>query len=121
MRVMIPVRKLVVVAMLAVTVALAGCTTSTAKPNGVVTGFADACVGIQVGSALPRVTVLLYSGLTVVASTTIKSGAKYRFSVTPGSYKVKAHQATPSFQYRPRGVVVRADHSVTTNFPDYCK
>jgi hypothetical protein len=87
-----------------------------------VTGFADACVGLVLaGSALPRVTVLLYSGPTVVASTTIKSGAKYRFSVTPGSYKVKAQQATPSFQYRPKGVVVRAGQSVTATFPDYCK
>lgn len=69
----------------------------------------------------PRVTVLLYSGSTVVASTTIKSGAEYRLSVTPGSYKVKAQQVTPSLQYRPKGVVVRAGHSVTATFRDYCK
>ncbi len=113
-------RKLVVVAMVVMT--LTACTTSTARPTGVVTGFADACMGLVLaGSALPRVTVLLYSGPTVVASTTIKSGAKYRFSVAPGSYKVKAQQANPSFQYRPKGVVVRAGHTATFSFPDYCK
>ncbi len=116
------VRKLAPLAMVVVTLMLTACTTSTVKPTGVVTGFADACVGlVPAGSALPRVTVLLYSGSTVIASTTIKSGAKYRFSVTPGSYNVKAQQATPSFQYRPKVVVVSAGHSVTASFPDYCR
>ena len=113
-------RKLVVVAMMVMTLIVTGCTTSTVKPTGVVTGFADACVGTALtGSALPRVTVVLYCGATVVASTTVKSGAKYRFSVRPGSYKVEAQQA--GFQYRPKGVVAMAGHSVTANFPDYCK
>jgi len=115
-------RKLVVVAAVAMTLVLAACTTSTTRPTGVVTGVANPCVGLVLaGSALPRVTALLHFGPTVVASTTIKSGAKCRFSVAPESYKVKARQATPSFQYRPKGVVVRADHSVTVSFPDYCK
>ena len=115
-------RKLSALVLVVLALALAGCTTSTAKPTGVVTGFADACVGlVPAGSALPRVTVMLYSGPTVVASRTIESGAKYRFAVTPGSYGVKAEQTTPSFQYRPKGVVVRAGKSVTASFPDYCK
>ncbi len=109
-------------ALVVMTVKLTACTTSIVKPTGVVTGFADACVGLGLAeSTLPRVTVLLYAGPTVVASTTIKSGAKYRFSVTPGSYKVTAQQATPSFQYRTKAVVVGAGHSVIANFPDYCK
>ena len=111
--------KFVVLVMAAIAFTLAACTTSTVKPTGVVTGFAYACVFVQVESALPRVTVLLYSGPTVVASTTIKSGAKYRFSVAPGSYKVEAEQV--GFPYRPKDVVVQAGHSVTTNFPDCCK
>jgi hypothetical protein len=116
------IHKRCIVATVLVALILAGCTTSTAKPTGIVTGVADACVGIVLaGSTLPHVTVLLYSGSTVVASTTIKSGAKYRFSVTPGFYKVNAQQATPRFQYRPKGVLVRAGQSVTANFPDYCK
>lgn len=113
------IHKRCIVATVLVASTLAACTTSTTKPTGVVTGFAVACVGIQQESTLPRVTVLLYSGPTVVASTTIKSGSEYRFSVAPGSYKVKAQQA--GFQYRPKGVAVRAGHSVAASFPDYCK
>ena len=113
-------RKLVVVAAVAMTLVLAACTTSTTRPTGVVTGVANPCVGLVLaGSALPRVTALLHFGPTVVASTTIKSGAKYRFSVAPGSYKVEAEQV--GFPYRPKDVVVQAGHSVTTNFPDCCK
>jgi hypothetical protein len=113
------VRKLVLV-MAAIALTLAACTTSTAGPTGVVTGVDYACVGLVLaGSTLPRVTVLLYSGPTVVASTTAKSGAMYRFSVAPGSYKVETQQV--GFHYRPKVVVVRAGHSVTADFPDYCK
>jgi hypothetical protein len=114
------VRRLGAIATVVMTLMLTACTTSTVKPTGVVTGFADACVGLVLaGSTLPRVTVLLYSGPTVVASTTAKSGAMYRLSVAPGSYKVETQQV--GFHYRPKVVVVRAGHSVTADFPDYCK
>jgi len=73
------VRRLGQLAMVAIALTFAACTPGAVKPTGAVTGLADACVGIiRVGGALPRVTVLLYSGPTVVASRTIKSGAMYR-------------------------------------------
>ena len=107
-------RKLSALVLVVLALALAGCTTSTAKPTGVVTGFADACVGlVPAGSALPRVTVMLYSGPTVVASRTIESGAKYRFSVSPGSYCVTGWWGF-------KGVTVRAGRIVTASFWNIC-
>jgi len=70
------------------------------------------------------VKVLLYSGLALVASTTIPSGASYRFAASPGRYWVKVQQTgfQPNGQpYAPRGVVVRASRSVTADFASYCK
>ena len=98
-------------------------TTSRVRPTlGVATGYADACAGIALHQ--PRVEVLLYSGPTLVASETIRSGASYRFAATPGRYQVKIQQAKfqPNGQpYAPKGVVVRAGRIATANFPSYCK
>ena len=107
-------RKFVVVAMVAMTVALAGCTTSAAGPTGVVTGVAYACQGLALppGDVL-HVKVGLYSGPSLVASETVRSGAKYRFSVSPGSYRVTGWWGS-------KGVTVPADHRVTTDFFDTC-
>ncbi len=63
---------------------LAACTTSTVKATGVVTGYAEACLGPAVSNSKHRVKVSLYSGSSAVASMTIWSGATYRFSVAPG-------------------------------------
>jgi hypothetical protein len=88
---------------------------------GYLTGFADACVALQI--APPDVKVLLYSGPSV-ASETVRSGADYRFAAAPGRYRVKVQQRgfQPNGQpYAPKGVVVRVGRSVTADFPSYCK
>ena len=107
-------RKFVVVAMVAMTVALAGCTTSAAGPTGVVTGVAYACQGLALppGDVL-HVKVGLYSGPSLVASETVRSGAKYRFSVTPGSYRVTGWWGS-------KGVLVRAGNTTFTNLQNGC-
>ena len=108
------VRKLGVIAMVAMTLTLAACTTSTVRPTGVVTGVADACVGraIPPGEVL-HVKVSLDSGSGVVASTTMRSGARYRFSVVPGEYRVTGWWGS-------RNVAVRAGRAVTANFGNVC-
>jgi curli biogenesis system outer membrane secretion channel CsgG len=108
------VRKLVAVAAVAMTVALAGCTTSAAGPTGVVTGVAYACQGLELppGEVL-HVKVSLYSGPSLVASETVRSGAKYRFSVSPGSYRVTGWWGS-------KGVTVRVGRIVTANFWNFC-
>lgn len=108
-------RKLVVVAMVVMTLMLTACTTSTAKSTGVVTGVAYACQGLALppGEVL-HVKVSLYSGPSLVASETVRSGAKYRFAVSPGSYRVTGWWGS-------KGVLVQAGRTVNASFPDYCK
>lgn len=107
-------RKLVVVAMVVMTLMLTACTTSTAKPTGVVTGVAYACQGLVLppGDVL-HVRLSLYSGPSLVASETVRSGAKYRFSVPPGSCRVTGWWGSKS-------VTVRAGQRVTADFFDSC-
>ncbi len=87
----------------------------TAEPTGVVTGVAYACEGLPppTGQRL-HVKVSLYSGSRSVASETVRSGAKYRFSVTPGTYRVVGWWGS-------RAVIVRAGDVATVNIVDYCK
>ena len=105
-------RKLVAVAMVVVTLMLGACTTSTAKPIGVVTGIAYACQGLALppGDVL-HVKVSLYSGPSLAASETVRSGSQYRFSVTPGTYRVTGWWGS-------KGVAVRAGYRVTADFFD---
>ncbi|MGA2527657.1 MAG: hypothetical protein ABSG36_00690 [Acidimicrobiales bacterium] len=86
----------------------------TAKPTGVVTGYAFACEGIAPAGRAFHVKISLYYDSKLVASETVKSGSKYRFSVRPGEYQVKGWWGS-------RGVTVRAGAVVTADFPDYCK
>jgi len=117
-------RGLVLVA-LALVIVLAACTSSTApttttttsttKATGVVTGVAYACSGLPpVITGRQKVKVSLYSGSRPVASETIRSAARYRFSVTPGAYQVKGWWGS-------RAVIVRTGHVATVNIVDYCK
>jgi hypothetical protein len=48
-----------------------------------------------------------------VASETVRSGAKYRFSVPPGAYRLIGWWGS-------RDVKVRAGHVVTANFMNTC-
>lgn len=93
---------------------LAACTTSTVRPTGVVTGFADACEAryVPVGEVL-HVKVNLDSGSSVVASTTIRSGTSFRFSVVPGEYRVTGWWGTQS-------VTVRVAQVVTVKIRNVC-
>jgi major membrane immunogen (membrane-anchored lipoprotein) len=108
------VRKPGVTVMVVVALMLGGCTTSAVRPTGVVTGVADACEGHPVppGEVL-HVKVSLDSRSTVVASTTIRSGARYRFSAVPGEYRVTGWWGS-------RSVAVRAGRAVTANFASDC-
>jgi len=93
---------------------LGACVRSIARPTGVVTGIVDACQGLALptGESLP-VKVSFYSGSGLVASETVRSGAKYRLSVTPGSYRVTGWWGS-------RLVIVRARHTVSTDFWNVC-
>jgi CubicO group peptidase (beta-lactamase class C family) len=94
---------------------LAGCTTSTAEPTGIVTGLAFACSGLPpFVTGRQEVRVRLYSGSRRVASETVVSGARYRFSVSPGLYRVTGWWGS-------RIVAARAGRTVTVNFMNYCK
>lgn len=85
---------------------------STVKRTGVVTGVTYACQGLALPSGeVLHVKVGLYSGPSLVASETVRSGAKYRFSVPPGSYRVTGWWGS-------KGVAVRAGHRVTADFFD---
>jgi hypothetical protein len=103
-------------AMVAIALTLAACTTSTVRPTGVVAGVASACQGLalQAGESLP-VEVSLYSGSSLIASETVRSGSKYRFSVTPGSYRVTGWWGS-------KGATVRAGRIAAANFmiPKMC-
>jgi hypothetical protein len=108
------VRKLGMAVMVVTALMLAGCTTSTVGPTGVVTGVADACVGdvIPPGEVL-HVKVSLDSGSNLVASTTVRSGARYRFSVVPGEYRLTGWWGSKS-------VAVRAGRAVTVKITNVC-
>ncbi len=119
------VRRLGIMVIVVIAVALAACTTSTARPKGVVKGLAVACIGVNVAGGTtsdPRVTVSLYSGPTLVTSEVVPSeGDSYRFSVPPGSYVLKMRQRGPwgsrVARYQPMNVRVRAGRIVTADFP----
>ena len=99
-------RKLSAVAAAAMTLMLAGCTTSAAKPpKGVVTGQTAECIALA-----PPVKVSLYSGTTLVASATVPAGTKYRFAVAPGTYWLTGLGGPGA-----SGVTVRAGRTVVVN------
>ncbi len=89
-------------------------TTTTMKPAvGVVTGIVQPCTGLA-SFAPSHVKVQLYSSSTLVASDTVRADAKYRFSIAPGSYRLKGWWGF-------RTAVIRAGRTLTVNFPDLCK
>jgi hypothetical protein len=99
-------RKLGVMVMVVLALGLAGCTTSTAKPTGVVTGLTARC-----NILVPPVKVSLYSGRTLVASATVPAGASYRLTVAPGLYNVIGlGGGSPT-------AAVRVGRTVTVNSP----
>ena len=108
------VRKLATVVVVTA-LSLAACTTSTAKPTGVVAGVAYACSGLPpFVTGRQEVKVSLYSGSGAVASETIRSGAKYRFSVHPGTYRLVGW-------WRSKVVTVRAGDVATVNILNLCR
>jgi len=107
------VRKLGLLAMVALTVALAACTTSTVKPPGVVTGLTQECVA----SASP-VKVSLYSGRTLVASETVPAGSSYKLSAAAGAYTVQGlGEVIRSGEWAWPSVTVRAGRTAIFNSP----
>jgi hypothetical protein len=60
------------------------------------------------------VKVSLYSGSRRLVSETIRSGAKYRFSVTPGAYRLVGW-------WRSKAVTVRAGDVATVNILNLCR
>ena len=87
---------------------------TTPKPIGVVTGVVQVCEGVQVPAGeILHVKVSLYSGSRRVASETVVSGAKYPFSVSPGTYRLTGWWGS-------KGVRVRAGRIATANFMNYC-
>ena len=109
------VRRLVTVITMLMTLSLAACTTSTVRPTGIVTGVAYACSGLPpVITGRQKVKVSLFSGSKPVTSETIRSGAKYRFSVHPGTYRLVGW-------WRSRAVTVRAGDVATVNILNLCR
>jgi hypothetical protein len=78
--------------------------------QGVISGFADSCSGLM---EHVHVKVLLYRGPRLVSSETIRSGAGFRFSVVPGSYRVMA-------DHRSVRVTVRAGRTATASLLSVC-
>ncbi len=109
------VRKLATAAMLVMAMSLSACTTSAVKPTGIVTGVAYACSGLPpVVTGRQKVRVSLHSGSRPVSSVTIRSGARYRFSVTPGTYRLVGW-------WRSKAVTVRAGDVATVNILNICR
>ena len=110
---MITVRKvgMAVMVVMTMTMMLAACTTITMRSTGVVTGIADSCSGLEF---VPHVKVRLYSGPTLLASETIRTGSRYRFSVEPGAYRVRTAA-------RSKSVVVKGGQAVTANLRITCR
>jgi len=88
-------------------------TRTTPKPTGIVTGVAEVCEGVQVEILHVKVKVSLYSRSKRVASETVVWGTKYRFSVSPGTYRLTGWWGS-------KGVTVQAGHIVTVNFWNPC-
>ena len=116
------IRKFTAVAMAVLTLALAAaCNRAQAIPPttqtgfGTVKGYADACAGPRPPQPGRHVTVALYSGQTLVESETIRAGAIYRFSVAPGSYRVKGPGAAAKV------IMIPAGRVVTDNIPNLCR
>ena len=113
---MITVRKMALVAMAVLALALAACGAGQTVPpttqNGggaIVTGFAGPCVA-YVQNPPSAVTVRLFSGPILVTSVRIRSGGRYRFSVAPGPYRV-------AVAARSVDIAVGAGRSATADFP----
>jgi hypothetical protein len=100
------VRKLGIVVAVVLAFVLAGCTTSAAKPIGVVTGLTARC-----NILVPPVKISLYSGRTLVASATVPAGASYRLTVAPGVYNVIGLGGSTA------SATVRVGRTVTVNSP----
>jgi hypothetical protein len=101
-----------IVVLVALTLTVAACTTSTVRPTGVVTGVSDAC-----SNAAPPgspVKVVLSSGPTVVASESLHLGGAYRFVVAPGGYLVTDYVSGTN--YASASVVVHSGRTFTFNF-----
>jgi hypothetical protein len=85
--------------------------TSTIAPgDGIISGFADSCSGLMEHVHLK---VLLYRGPRLVASETIRSGARFRFSVAPGPYRVMV-------DHRSVRVTLRAGRTETASLLSVC-
>ena len=117
-------RRLGIVVMVVLALALAACTTSAAKPTGVVTGDAYPCVGapLPVGTRV-TVTVLLYLGGKVITSEAEGPRYSYRFTAAPGRYTVTFRQRVGTVSTQPdppKGVVVRAGRTTTANIGALC-
>jgi len=108
------VRKFVVVAMVAMTVALAGCTTSAAGPTGVVTGVTYACQGLALR--------LVRSFMSGSASTRDRASSPRRQSAQVPSTVSQSllGRIGVTGWWGSTGVLVRADHRVTADFFDTC-
>ncbi len=88
-------------------------TTAAGTPSvGVVTGIAEPCEG-PVADRTVHVKVRLYSGSALVSTETVRAGAEYRFSVSPGPYLVTGWWGS-------KPVVVRAGRVVTFDVVDNC-
>jgi hypothetical protein len=115
--------KLRVLALVVLGLTLAACSASQSVPpttqngSGVVTGLAEGCQShFPVKPAHPKMKVGLYSGPTLVASDTVRSGDTYRFSVAPGPYRVSVVGNSKDIaMVAGRRVTVGAGRKVTAN------
>jgi len=100
-------------AMMLIVLSLTACTTSAVKPTGVVTGLTAECTALAV-----PVKVSLYSGRTLIASTTVRAGSSYKLSAAAGSYVVEGlGEVIRSGEWTWPSVTVRAGRTVVFNSP----
>ena len=101
---------------LAVVLGIPACSSAGAA-TGVVTGRAWACSGPYRGPGSLLATLQVYRGHALIATKTIPSGTRYRFTLSPGRYVVSN---TGNRKGQP-SVSVHSSQVSRVNIPDICK
>jgi hypothetical protein len=118
-------RKLAAVVMVVLALGLAGCTTTAAKPTGVVTGDAYPCLGapLPAGTRVTVTVLVSFGGKVIKSETVVGPRYLYRFTIAPRRYTVTLHQRVGTMNSQPdppKGVVVRAGRTTTANIGALC-
>jgi len=106
----------IAIAGLAVAGLLGGC--AAASPVGVLTGTAEACVGVVLPGSHVEANVWAFRNGHLIGHKRVPSGTTYRFLLPPGSYGVTNMNNSPSAVLHV--VQVFANRTTTVDLPDVC-